>query len=531
MLDTTEKGTIEWNDVERTINDLGAEFGQAVIMMELIETITRSKVKLRHLFATLDLDGGGKLSEEEFSQGLVKLHGREASFPGFRELWTMLDQDGDNEISWSEFLSGLSVEDVMGLHPNVEITQSMEKRPSCEDISGNEAAAADIPPEEDFTDMMTKEVEEAARIVQRFYRRNKARILMKNRIWQVTVTALDMGEENECNSDEDITIMSESVGGSSTHSEESADNENDQDDPAAPEEDTATPQSREDSLLKVFQNLRERRELPPRAVAASIIFEVSRLHKLSRNVAEIKIPPKGLMHVIGDIHGQLEDVLLILDDCGLPSPMCTFLFNGDFVDRGQFGVEVLLLLYTMKLLWPDHVHLNRGNHEARRLNEKYGFDVEVSEKYDLQLFKNITRSFCMLPLAHIVEDHFFVIHGGLSSEPDVSIEDYNKIDRFRQVPRREESLCGPIALRRYARLFEGAMWSDPREVKNWEESKRGAGVFFGKAIVENFLKKNGLKKIIRSHEVCGQKKRLFEKKKTSHSHTNLATASTTTDRP
>ena len=36
------------------------------------------------------------------------------------------------------------------------------------------------------------------------------------------------------------------------------------------------------------------------------------------------------------------------------------LFNGDFVDRGSFSVEVILTLMGYKVLYPDHFHMSRG---------------------------------------------------------------------------------------------------------------------------------------------------------------------------
>jgi len=50
----------------------------------------------------------------------------------------------------------------------------------------------------------------------------------------------------------------------------------------------------------------------------------------------------------------------------MPQPL--YVFNGDFVDRGDYSCEVLILILLLKLCWPEHVLLNRGNH-AHVLNQ------------------------------------------------------------------------------------------------------------------------------------------------------------------
>ena len=41
-----------------------------------------------------------------------------------------------------------------------------------------------------------------------------------------------------------------------------------------------------------------------------------------------------------------------------------YLFNGDFVDRGGSGYQVIFMLCLFVLVCPGCVYLNRGNHET-----------------------------------------------------------------------------------------------------------------------------------------------------------------------
>lgn len=106
----------------------------------------------------------------------------------------------------------------------------------------------------------------------------------------------------------------------------------------------------------------------------------------------------------------LEDLTTILEAHGPPGPRRTYVFNGDFVDRGANGVEVVLTLLALKVAHPDHVHLNRGNHEDELVATMYGFQSEVLAKYGSEgVFDLFTLVFAQLPFAVVIEQYAFVV--------------------------------------------------------------------------------------------------------------------------
>jgi len=220
-----------------------------------------------------------------------------------------------------------------------------------------------------------------------------------------------------------------------------------------------------------------------------IVSQATTILEKHENVVHCQIRDK--LTVVGDIHGQLEDLLHIFQLNGLPSPRNQYLFNGDWVDRGDCGVEVVLIIFAFKILYPESVFMNRGNHEATDVNsdvDTYAmcFYKECMQKYDREIYDMFSEAFASCPIASVLNNKFFVVHGGLCHKP-IQISEIQKIDRFQLHPP-------------YDTVFEDLLWSDPHNKKGIAENDRGCSILFGSNSVSRFLKDHGFQMLIRSHE-------------------------------
>eukprot|EP01098_Paradermamoeba_levis_P004899 TRINITY_DN2088_c0_g1_i4.p1 TRINITY_DN2088_c0_g1~~TRINITY_DN2088_c0_g1_i4.p1 ORF type:complete len:506 (+),score=176.15 TRINITY_DN2088_c0_g1_i4:153-1670(+) len=221
--------------------------------------------------------------------------------------------------------------------------------------------------------------------------------------------------------------------------------------------------------------------------AKKLLIEATKILAAEPTLVEIDAP----LTVVGDIHGQYYDLLKLIEVGGHPKET-RYLFLGDYVDRGSFSIECVLLLYAFKISYPTTFFLLRGNHECRHLTEYFTFKEECRRKYNLDVYETCMDSFDALPLGALMNGQFLCIHGGIS--PDiVTLDDIRSIDRFKEPPQ-----SGPMC---------DILWADPMENFSAEiefdfefNDVRGCSYFFSYQAACKFLDSNNLLSIIRAHE-------------------------------
>ena len=102
--------------------------------------------------------------------------------------------------------------------------------------------------------------------------------------------------------------------------------------------------------------------------------------------------------------------------------------------------------------------------------------------------------FNWMPVAALIDDKIFCVHGGLS--PDLtSLDQLTKLSRPTEVPN------SGINIIKIGLLCD-ILWSDPSlECESWNDNDRGVSFIFSKDIVKNFIEKNNIDLICRAHQV------------------------------
>ncbi|XP_034652849.1 serine/threonine-protein phosphatase alpha-3 isoform [Drosophila subobscura] len=208
---------------------------------------------------------------------------------------------------------------------------------------------------------------------------------------------------------------------------------------------------------------------------------------------EIEAP----VNVLGDIHGQYENLLKYLAAGGYP-PEGRYLLLGDYVDRGKNSIETLTLLLALKVRYPNHFFLLRGNHESSNLNRVYGFFDECKRRFTVKMWRTFVDCYNCLPIAAVIESTIFCCHGGLS--PDLF-----SLDQIRNIAR-------PCDIPESGMLCD-LLWSDPDFVNyGWRPNDRGVSHTFGADVVTAFMLRFHFTLMCRGHQVVEDGYEFFAKR-------------------
>jgi serine/threonine-protein phosphatase PP1 catalytic subunit len=223
----------------------------------------------------------------------------------------------------------------------------------------------------------------------------------------------------------------------------------------------------------------------PNALNNQLLFDVFNKVMPLFNFEPQLLELKGPIYICGDIHGQFDDLLKIFRNVGFP-PKETILFMGDYVDRGEASLEVIALLFLLKLKYPRSLYLLRGNHECHTINRNYGFYEECQRKANLQVWRACNQVFTYLPVAALIEGKIFCVHGGLSPKL-IDVKSINQIKKGTKIPD--------------TGLLCDLMWADPGEHEgHFEQNDRGVSVTFNQDVVNKFLNNNNIDLVCRAHQ-------------------------------
>ena len=162
--------------------------------------------------------------------------------------------------------------------------------------------------------------------------------------------------------------------------------------------------------------------------------------------------------VVGDIHGNIIDLGRILRFCQA-NPYNRVLFLGDYVDRGEFSLEVVVLLFSLVCMYPDQYYMIRGNHEFPNVNNTYGFRDQIISSFKSEsIWCAFNKVFEWLPLGCVINGHYLCVHGGLSPT-------FKKLSQLKEFERPIEKFDQSF--------IHGVLWADPtNQVTDYLESQR-----------------------------------------------------------
>ena len=240
----------------------------------------------------------------------------------------------------------------------------------------------------------------------------------------------------------------------------------------------------------------------------SLIDEVIPIISKENSLIKIRSPCK----IFGNIYGLYNDLMRFFESYGNPSDsiqngdinVMQYIFLGDFCDRGFYSLEVVFLLFALKVKYPNFIYLIRGHHEDKNVNEIYGLGQECKDRLNDEInkensiFNLINKAFEYLPFGVLIDGGTLLVHGGIGTSIE-NLDDINNISRPTPVVQDVENI-------RQLQIID-LLYSeyDDKEsnynINNERDTmKKGFIVKYGKKRLDDFLNKNNINLLITSHQ-------------------------------
>lgn len=234
--------------------------------------------------------------------------------------------------------------------------------------------------------------------------------------------------------------------------------------------------------------------------------------------------------IFGDLHGNFNDLYYIYKNFIINTKYdnYTFIFLGDYVDRGPKPVEIVCFLFALKVAYPKRIILLRGNHEVLKVNHKYGFqaicshiflDTYITKPTLAELnYKSFNRAFCYLPVGALIKApagrQIFCCHGGV---PNQKLKEGGRdggwtVDQLNKLIEKPASLAPSKKAPAQVLALNEILWNDPiparlrkkskYKKRNFYRNKKRGGhcSFFTEAGLKAFLKANNCQMVVRGHQ-------------------------------
>lgn len=232
--------------------------------------------------------------------------------------------------------------------------------------------------------------------------------------------------------------------------------------------------------------------------------------------------------IIGDIHSDESTVVKLLDQLQFYQKVAMqseikLIFMGDYIDRGKAHLKTMERILLLKILFPNHIYLLRGNHDGGKFTEEGTIklpyripDQDILTDYfpkyleylmlndrgvDKALIEDYFALFDALPYIAFIQTEKGVVqcvHGGIP-KPYFGNDNLANIEPFDFIETLSMLTAYPELDNTGATILENQMWSDPYDGEGDYRlvSKRFK---FGIEHFKAYASRVGIWKLLRGHE-------------------------------